>query len=72
MSTFPPNRKGLINGSLIKSAHPEVENQLGVKVGDSISVQWDGEYVRSGEFTWDVEQLCDEIDFGFWEVVTVH
>jgi hypothetical protein len=67
---FPSNRQGLRNGSLIKSAHKLVEEQLGIKVGEAIALHWDGEYVTSGLWTWSLAQLCNEIEGGYWEVVT--
>lgn len=66
---FPANDKGLTNFTTLRSKHPDVEEQLGIKVGDTIVITWDGRFVRYEEFTWSVLQLCQEIDWGAWEIV---
>lgn len=63
---FPKNDLGIQRGTLIRCNHIEVEKQLGVKVGEVIPVGYDGEYVRCGPFAWDIEQLCEEINGGYW------
>jgi hypothetical protein len=63
---FPKNRHQLTNGSLIKATDEKITRDLGIKVGSSIPIAWDGEYVRCSQFTWDVEQICQEIDRGWW------
>lgn len=66
---FPTNRHGLVNGSYIEVVHQDVTRQMGLEIGKQIPLGWTGEYVRHGGFTWDVDQLCDEIDAGYWKVV---
>lgn len=65
---FPENGHGFDNGIFVKCLHPLVEAQLGIPVGQSIPIGWDGQYVRCGPYTWDVEQLAEEIAGGFWEI----
>lgn len=65
---FPPNSLGLKRGSCIICAHPDVQTQLGIPVGEDIPIGFDGTYVRSGPFTWDIKQLEDEIRGGFWRI----
>jgi hypothetical protein len=66
---FPENSLGLRRGSVLESAHQIVQEQLGIRVGDRIVVGWDGTYVRCMWFTWDIEQLVDEINAGYWTIV---
>ena len=66
---FPENSLGLRRGSVLRSAHQIVQEQLGIRVGDRIVVGWDGIYVRCMRFTWDIEQLVDEINAGYWTIV---
>lgn len=65
---FPENGHGFSNGVFLKCLHQAVEEQLGIPVGKSIPIGWDGEYVRCGPYTWSVEQLAEEIAGGFWEI----
>ncbi len=65
---FPANALGLKRGSIIVSAHPQVEEQLGVKVGDSLPIGFDGTYVCCAGFTWSIEQLVKEIRYGLWTI----
>lgn len=65
---FPENTAGLKRGTMLEATHPMVA-QLGMKVGDRIAIGFDGEYVRFGPLTWDVEQLADEIAHGVWRIV---
>ena len=67
---FPENDHGFENGVLIKCLHQAVEDQLGIPVGKSIPIGWDGQYVRCGPYTWSVDQLAEEIAGGFWEIDT--
>ena len=69
LKPYPENRLGLTNGSLLECAHPAVTQQLGIPMGVPIPIGWDGESVRSGPFTWDAEQICEEVDGGFWKVL---
>lgn len=67
---FPENSLGLVRGSLLRAIDPNV-SQLGLTVGDVIPIGYDGEYVRSGSFTWSIEQLVEEVGWGIWEVAGV-
>jgi len=66
---FPANNLGLRRGTILESAHIEVERQLGLTVGKRTAIGFDGEFVRSAGCTWSIEQLGKEINLGFWKVV---
>lgn len=61
---MPMNKFNLKNGSILVSAKDQF--WAGLKEGDTFSISYDGECVKSGGLSWDVEQICDEIDQGFW------
>lgn len=65
---FPFNSMGIQRGTVIRSNDILVERQLGIKIGEKIPVGFDGEYVRCGPFTWSIDQLMDEIDYGCWVI----
>jgi hypothetical protein len=65
---FPKNTLGIERGTYVRCADIEVQKQLGIKVGQSIPVGFDGEYVRFGPFTWSIDQLVGEIEGGYWEI----
>jgi len=68
LPAFPSNPLGIRRGTVIRSNHADVENQLGVKVGEAIPIGFDGKYIRCGPFSWDMEQLIQEIDHGYWVI----
>jgi hypothetical protein len=68
LPAFPTNRLNLQQGSLIVAADQLITDQLGVPVGQEIPIGWDGQYVRCAGFTWGVDQLCGEIEKGWWTI----
>ncbi len=67
---FPLNSIGLNRGTRIRCIHQDVQDQLGIPVGASIPLGFDGEYICCGPYTWDLEQLTSEISqHKFWEIV---
>lgn len=67
LPAFPDNSAGLQRGTILEATSPAV-GQLGLSVGDKIPIGFDGDYVRCGPFTWDADQLCDEIYMGVWRI----
>ncbi len=67
---FPENPLGLVRGSIIISTNQITVDQMGVAVGQKLPVGFDGKYVRSGPYSWDISQLCDEIALGVWEIAS--
>lgn len=63
---FPENRHNLTNGSLLRSV--EAMSWAGLEKDQVFAIHFDGEYIRAGGLTWGVDQICNEIDTGIWEV----
>ncbi len=79
---IPSNKHNLQNGSILKAQNDNILSLAGLKKGNEIQIYFDGRDVRArlfkGEdvkvelFKWDVvEDLCSEIDHGWWEVVPI-
>lgn len=64
---FPKNDRGLVRGSLLKSKS-ERTLQVGLPVGTTIPIGFDGTYVRCTTLTWSIERISDEILDDVWEV----
>jgi hypothetical protein len=67
LPAFPENPLGLVRGSILAAKHEAVA-QLGLKVGQEIVIGYDGEFVRCQGADWDIDQLVEEINGGFWEI----
>lgn len=66
---FPENSFGLKRGTVLKVIDPFVTECLGLAVLAIIPIGYDGEYIRSGGLTWDLEQIIEEIEeHHFWEI----
>lgn len=66
---FPENSLNLKNGTVI--APTKDMPWFGLKKGQTFPIRWDRKYVTApvGGLIWDPEQLCGEIDKGFWKIV---
>jgi len=62
---FPENELGLQRGTMLEALDP-ICKTIGVDVGQSIPIGWDGEYVRCQGCTWSVEQIVQEISERHW------
>ena len=52
----------------IRSESQLVQDQLGVKIGRTIPVGFDGQFVRCGPFTWSIDSLIREVEAGYWSI----
>lgn len=68
---FPKNSLGLQRGSCIISNHPRIKDELNLDIGMMIPLGYDGTFVRSGIFSWDIADLVDEIEKGYWKIDAV-
>jgi hypothetical protein len=63
---FPQNELGLKRGTVLEARSPAITRWLGIDVGSHIQIGYDGDCVRHGEFSWDIDQLVAEITSGAW------
>lgn len=61
---FPENNLGLERGTVLVAK----QAVLGLLVGQKIPIGYDDQYICSGGFTWDIDQLVAEINAGIWDI----
>lgn len=63
------NTESLHPPKVLMPMHPEVNQQLGIPLGNLIRVTYQKPYYRCGWGSWSPQQLNREISDGYWKIV---
>jgi hypothetical protein len=65
---FPENMIGLMRGSILTACFKIIYQGIIIPKGKEIAIGFDGEYVRSGYFTFNLDYLIEDILIGYWDL----